>query len=80
MNLANRINQLLAASIGMVNAVLAVVLILIVLGTSIQLFGAAAGIIVGLVGGGAFAVAVCGVLAILINIRDLLEESLRNRK
>ena len=79
MNLANRINKLLAASIGVVNAVLAIVLILFALTISINWFGWVVGIILGLLAGGAGAVAVCGALAILVNIRDLLQESLRNR-
>ena len=79
MNFANRINQLLAASIGVVNAVLAIFLILIMVVSSISWFGTGMGIIVGLLGGAALAVAICGTLAVLVNIRDLLEESLRER-
>ena len=79
MNVANRINQLLAASIGRANAVLAIVLILFGLATGINWFGWVVGIILGLLAGFAMAVSVCGVLAILVSIRDLLEESLRNR-
>ena len=79
MNFANRINQLLAASIGLVNALLAIFLVLIGLVTGILWFGAAWGIIVGLVVGAMLAVVICGTLAVLVNIRDLLEESLKNR-
>ena len=79
MNFVNRINQLLAASIGVVNAVLAIFLILIMVVSNISWFGTGMGIIVGLLGGAALAVAICGTLAVLVNIRDLLEESLRNR-
>ena len=79
MNFANRINQLLAASIGVVNAVLAIFLILIMVVSCISWFGTGMGIIVGLLGGAALAVAICGTLAVLVNIRDLLEESLRER-
>ena len=79
MNFANRINQLLAASIGVVNALLAIFLILIMVVSSISMFGAGLGIVVGLLGGAALAVAICGALALLVNIRDLLEESLRRR-
>ena len=79
MNFANRINQLLAASIGVVNAILAVALILLMIGISIYWFGMGVGIFVGLLAGAALAVSVCGTLGILINIRDLLEQSLRNR-
>lgn len=78
MTFANRINQLLAASIGILNAILAVALILLMMGVSIYWFGMAVGIFVGLLAGAALAVSVCGTLAILINIRNLLEESLRN--
>ena len=79
MNFANRINQLLAASIGVVNALLAIFLILIMVVSSISMFGAGLGIVVGLLGGAALAVAICGALALLVNIMDLLEESLRRR-
>ena len=79
MNFANRINQLLAASIGVVNALLAIFLILVMVASSISLFGTGLGIVVGLLGGAALAVAICGALALLVNIRDLLEESLRRR-
>ena len=72
MNFAIRISQLPAASIGMVKAVLAIILILSTVGISIAWFGTAVGIFVGLL-----AVAVCGTLALLVNIQDLLEE-LRN--
>ena len=75
MNFVNRINQLLAASIGVVNAFLALFLVLIGLLTGIHWFGAVLGIILGLVVGIAMAVAICGTLAVLVNIRDLLKES-----
>ena len=77
MDFAIRINQLLAASIGVVNAILAIFLIMVV--SSISVFGTGTGIIVGLLGGAALAVAICGTLAVLVNIRELLEESLRKR-
>ena len=79
MNFANRINRLLAASIGVVNALLAICLILIMVAGSISMLGTGLGIVVGLLGGAALAVAICGALALLVNIRDLLEESLRSR-
>ena len=79
MNFANRINQLLAASIGVVNALLAIFLMLIMVVTGINVLGTAMGIIVGLLGGAALAVAICGTLAVLVNIRDLLEESVRKQ-
>ena len=78
MTFVNRINQLLAASIGVVNAVLALFLVLVGLLTGIHWLDAF-GIIVGLVVGVAMAVAICGTLAVLVNIRDLLKESLQNR-
>ena len=79
MNFANRINRLLAASIGVVNALLAIFLILIMVAIGISMLGTGLGIVVGLLGGAALAVAICGALALLVNIRDLLEESLRRR-
>lgn len=79
MSFANRINQLLAASIGVVNALLAIFLMLIMVVTGINVLGTAMGIIVGLLGGAALAVAICGTLAVLVNIRDLLEESVRKQ-
>ena len=79
MNFANWINQLLAASIGVVNGVLAIFLILIMVVSSISVFGTGMGMIVGLLGGAALAVAICGTLAVLVNIRDLLEGLVRNR-
>ena len=80
MKFANRINNLLAVSIGAVNAVLAIALILIMVALGISVFGWVGGIIAGLLTGAAAAVAICGALAILVNIRDLLAESLRNRE
>lgn len=79
MSFANRINQLLAASIGVVNALLAIFLMLIMVVAGINVLGTAMGIIVGLLGGAALAVAICGTLAVLVNIRDLLEESVRKQ-
>ena len=70
MSFANRINQLPAASIGVVKAVLAIILILSTVAIGIAWFGTAVGIFVGLL-----AVAVCGTLALLVSARDLLEES-----
>lgn len=54
-------------------------LILIMVAGSISLFGAGLGIVVSLMGGAALAVATCGALVLLVNIRDLLGESLRRR-
>ena len=79
MSFAHRINQFLAASIGVINAILAMFLILFLATVGIILLGPF-GIIPGLLVGAVFAVAIGGVLAILINIRDLLEESLRNQR
>lgn len=70
MTFAIRISQLPAASIGMVKAVLAIILILSTVGISIAWFGTAVGIFVGLL-----AVAVCGTLALLVIARDLQKES-----
>ena len=80
MNFANRINQLLAASIVVVNAILAVALINAHdRDRHLLVWNGMVGIFVGLLAGAALAVSVCGTLGILINIRDLLEKSLRNR-
>ena len=42
-------------------------------------FGNPIAIVFTILGGAALAIAVCGSLALLVNIRDLLEESLRNQ-
>ena len=78
MNLINQINGFLAKSIGLLNALLAILLVGFALMVSVWWLGTL-GIFVGLLVGAAMAVLVCGLLAVLINIRDLLAESLEQR-
>ena len=78
MNLINQINGFLAKSIGLLNALLAILLVGFALMVGVWVLGTR-GIFVGLLVGAAMAVLVCGLLAILINIRDLLAESLEQR-
>ena len=78
MNLINQINGFLAKSIGLLNALLAILLVGFGLMVGVWVLGTR-GIFVGLLVGAAMAVLVCGLLAILINIRDLLAESLEQR-
>ena len=78
MNLINQINGFLAKSIGLLNALLAILLVGFALMVGVWLLGTR-GIFVGLLVGVAMAVLVCGLLALLINIRDLLAESLEQR-
>ena len=78
MNLINQINGFLAKSIGLLNALLAILLVGFALMVSVWWLGTL-GIFVGLLDGAAMAVLVCGLLAVLINIRDLLAESLEQR-
>ena len=78
MNLINQINGFLAKSIGSLNALLAILLVGFALMVGVWLLGTR-GIFVGLLVGAAMAVLVCGLLALLINIRDLLAESLEQR-
>ena len=78
MNFINQINGFLAKSIGLLNALLAILLVGFALMVGVWLLGTR-GIFVGLLVGAAMAVLVCGLLAILINIRDLLAESLEQR-
>ena len=92
MKIIHRINRFLSQSIALLNAGLAVFLVLIAtvgsMGTmsaaaaaaDIPIFlGLLAGAVLGLLIGGAVAVMVCGLLAVLINIRDLLAASLDQR-
>ena len=79
MNLINQINGFLAKSIGLLNALLAILLVGFALMVGVWVLGTR-GIFVGLLVGAAMAVLVCGLLAILINIRDLLAESLEQRR
>ena len=78
MNLINQINEFLAKSLGLLNALLAILLVGFALMMGVWVLGTS-GIFVGLLVGAAMAVLVCGLLAILINIRDLLAESLKQR-
>ena len=78
MNLINQINGFFAKSIGLLNALLAILLVGIAQMVGVWWLGTL-GIFVGLLVGAAMAVLVCGLLAILINIRDLLAESLEQR-
>ncbi|MDE2757118.1 MAG: hypothetical protein OXU26_14400 [Acidobacteriota bacterium] len=75
MNFANRTYKLPLPFTGVVNSVLAIILILGTLGVSISRFGTTVGIFVGLVGGGALTAAVCSILILLLNIQNVLEES-----
>lgn len=72
---ANRTDILPATSTGVVNAVLAIILVLTTLGICITRLGTTVGLVVGLVSGGALAAAACGTFLLLANIRHLLEES-----
>lgn len=74
MNVANRTRQSSASFTGVVNTILAIFLILTLLGICNSWCGTTGGLFVGLLGG-AMAGAVCAVLILLINIRDVLEES-----
>ena len=78
MNLINQINEFLAKSLGLLNALLAILLVGFALMVGVWWLGTR-GIFVGLLVGAAMAVLVCGLLALLINIRDLLAESLEQR-
>ena len=74
MELVQKINSSLADSIAFLNALLAVMLMLAAMAACYQILGLF-GIVLGFLLGGSAAVAVCGILAILINIRDLLAAS-----
>ena len=65
------INHFLAASIGWLNAITALFLVVVSTAVAIGLFGGL-GILIGPLVGAALAVILCGALAVLINIRDLL--------
>ncbi len=70
------INDFLASSIGALNALLAIALVAI--GTFAGMLAAGVlGLIAGLVIGCALAVVFCGVLAVLVSIRDLLATSVQ---
>ena len=80
MNFINQINGFIAKSLGFLNAVLAILLVLFATAISIGWVGGLVGLVLGLLVGVAMAVVVCGLLAVLINIRDLLAESLAQRR
>ena len=77
MNLIQQINLFLAESIGTLNGALAILLVFLGLVGGVS---RASGVFVGLLTGVATAIAVCGVLALLIQIRDLLTESLKRQQ
>ena len=76
--MVQNINRLLAQSIGTLNAVLAVVFLFLGLSAGIAATAAIGpfGLIGGVIAGAAAAVTFCGLLAVAIRIRDLLEECL----
>ena len=78
MNSIQRINQALAQLVASLNVVAAVLIVLLTAAAGYTWAGIV-GIIVGVVVGTVFAGVVCGVLALLINIRDLLADSLTPR-
>lgn len=73
--MTSRINQFLASSIGWLNAVAAVLIVVMCTAGAMFLLGGF-GIILGPLVGVASAVIVCGALAVLINIRNLLAAGL----
>lgn len=75
MNFVNRTYKLPVTSNGVVNAVLAIILVLTTLGICISWFVRTFGLFIGLLGGDALIVAVCGAFILLANIRHVLEES-----
>ena len=75
MSVVNQVNHFLASSISFLNALLAVLLVLFSMAAGYQVLGSF-GLFVGIFAGAALAVAFCGMLAVLINIRDLLASSL----
>ena len=79
MDFLNKINQFLARSIALLNAGLAIALVLLATALSIDWLGGV-GVIVGPLVGMALAIGVCGLLAVLVNIRDLLAESLAQQR
>ena len=78
MHSIQRINQTLAQLVASLNVVAAVLIVLMTAAAGYTWAGLV-GIIVGVVVGTVFAGVVCGVLALLINIRDLLADSLTPR-
>ena len=78
MNFVNQINHFLASTISVLNALLAVFLLLLSMAAGHQTMGGL-GLFIGILAGAALAVAFCGLLAVLINIRDLLAASLKQQ-
>ena len=78
MNTIYRINQALAQVVALLNVAAAVVVVLSTAAIGYTWFGIF-GFIAGALLGTAFAAVLCGLLALLINIRDLLAESLTRR-
>ena len=78
MNTIHRINNGLAQIVAFLNVAAAIVVVLITAGAGYMWFGSL-GFIAGALLGTAAAAVLCGLLALLINIRDLLAESLRQR-
>ena len=78
MNFFNQINHFLASSIAVLNALLAVFVVLFSMAAGYQALGGF-GLFVGMFAGASLAVAFCGLLAVLINIRDLLAASLNQQ-
>ena len=76
--MVENINRLLARSIGTLNALLAVIFLLGGLSAGIAATAVLGpfGLIGGVIAGAAAAVTFCGLLAVAIRIRDLLEECL----
>ena len=78
MNTIHRINNGLAQILAFLNVAAAIVVVLITAGAGYMWFGSF-GFIAGALLGTAAAAVLCGLLARLINIGDLLAESLRQR-
>ena len=78
MNTVHRINNGLAQILALLNVAAAIVVVLITAGAGYMWFGSL-GFFAGALLGTAAAAVLCGLLARLINIRDLLAESLRQR-
>ena len=78
MNSIDQVNKSLAKGIALLNVVAAGVVVLVAAAVGYMGFGFL-GLIAGVLLGVAVATVLCGVLALLINIRDLLAESLAAR-
>ena len=78
MSVVNQINHFLASSISLLNALLAVFIVLFSMAAGYQVLGGF-GLFIGIFAGASMAVAFCGLLAVLINIRDLLAASLQQK-